>query len=152
MVDVQLEPITDSADIQQLLNRTAEHELQALVETFGLGDTAAEQLTQRAASSPRDTSRLFRIVSEGTAVGWMWTDIVPTANRGDEPWLLNIEIDPDQRGRGLGRASIEALRRMLQAEGFTTLDLTVYGSNFVAEGLYRSMQFRPMRTHLRLDL
>lgn len=153
MVDVQLEPITEPAEIEDLLARTAQHERRALVDTFGLDDAEAERLGQQATSSPRESSQFLRILSsQGSAVGWMWIDIVPTSNRGDEPWLLNIEIEPEWRGQGLGRASIETLARRLHSEGFTSLDLTVYGSNALAENLYRSMAFHPMRTHLRLDL
>lgn len=152
MVDVLLEPITEPEAIQRLLDRTAGHEQRALVDTFGIDDAEARSLGEQAASNPRPSAQFFRILSNGSSVGWMWVDIVPTQSRGPEPWLLNIEIEADRRGRGLGRASIEALRDRLRTDGFSSLDLTVYGSNSTAENLYRSMQFRPMRTHLRLDL
>lgn len=152
MAHVLLAAVTEPEAIQRLLDRTAAHEERALVETFGLDEAEARRIGEQAASNPRDSAQFFHILSNGSVVGWMWVDIVPTTNRGHEPWLLNIEIEAERRGQGLGRASIEALRDRLRADGFDSLDLTVYGSNSTAENLYRSMHFRPMRTHLRLDL
>ncbi|MGQ0434563.1 MAG: GNAT family N-acetyltransferase [Microthrixaceae bacterium] len=151
MVDVLLEEVSDPEEIAALLARTADQERDALVATFGLEHEEAERLGQQAIANPRDTSRFLRIVVDGSPVGWLWTAAAATGSRRDA-WLLNIEIDAGRRGQGLGRAGIQALAQLLTAEGHSSLDLTVYGSNRGAEELYRSMGFQPLRTHLRLDL
>lgn len=59
----------------------------------------------------------------------------------DELHLLNLCIDPEWQGQGLGRAALEHAKRMLAARGLGALLLEVRKSNRVALGLYARSGF-----------
>jgi len=60
----------------------------------------------------------------------------------DEAELRNIAVDPDYRGRGLGRELVAEGRRRLLALGVRRIFLEVRASNIPAQRLYLSARFR----------
>lgn len=58
-----------------------------------------------------------------------------------EGHLLNLCIDPDRHGEGLGRAFMHFLLEQARAENLTIVLLEVRRSNAVALRLYRSLGF-----------
>ena len=50
-------------------------------------------------------------------------------------------IDPDLRGRGLGRRAMELVEREVRARGLERVELNVFGGNAVARSLYRSLGY-----------
>lgn len=62
-------------------------------------------------------------------------------SRTDHPILTGIVVDPEYRGRGLGRAMTAALTRVaVQADGVATLGM--YADNANARALYESLGYR----------
>ncbi len=53
-------------------------------------------------------------------------------------WIYDIEVVEDQRGRGYGRALLDAVEREVVARGGDSVGLNVFGANAVAKGLYES--------------
>ena len=69
--------------------------------------------------------------------------------RGGEAWLYDITIDPDERGKGFGRAAMVALESELRSLGHVTVTLNVWGGNVIARGLYTSLGYVEESVHMR---
>src|SRR5438105_1612098 len=65
----------------------------------------------------------------GAAVGTLWFGVGPSLDGGERAWLYEIEIDADERGRGLGRATMLELERRVRALGHERIELNVFGGN-----------------------
>lgn len=60
-------------------------------------------------------------------------------------YLYDIEVLPDARGRGLGRASMRAAEDAARDLGADLLRLNVFGHNAVARGLYERLGYDVVR-------
>ena len=79
------------------------------------------------------------IDAAGTDVGLVWLGRSP-----DNPktgCVYDLVIDPEHRGRGLGRAAMGAAEEQLRSDGCTRIALNVFGWNVAATALYRSLGF-----------
>jgi len=75
-------------------------------------------------------------------VGYCWTRVayeMPTQERGGQIRMLGV--DPDYRGRGIGKGVLLAGLSYLKSRGFQVAGLTVDRSNRAAYALYRSLGF-----------
>jgi ribosomal-protein-alanine N-acetyltransferase len=63
-----------------------------------------------------------------------------------EAHLLNLTIDVDHQGQGLGRFLLRSMVRKARSEGVETLFLEARPSNLAALGLYRSEGFNRIGT------
>jgi hypothetical protein len=69
-----------------------------------------------------------------------------------EAYVYDVEVLPDERGRGLGLATMHAVHRVAEELGASVLRLTVFGHNAAALALYdragltatRSLHTRPL--------
>lgn len=58
-------------------------------------------------------------------------------------WILHdLFVEPEGRGRGVGRALMEAARRLALETGATGLSLATASDNLVAQGLYEGLGYR----------
>lgn len=114
------------------------------------GTWPAESADERAAA---DFARLltdgqstagheFRsIVTEaGETAGVVWFAGQDEIGRGSA-FIYDIVIDPEQRGRGYGRAAMEALEPLARSLGYDTIRLHVFGHNAVARRLYETVGY-----------
>ena len=62
----------------------------------------------------------------------------------DDMELLNVFIDPDQQGRGLGRYLVSFLLNESQRAGKACCYLEVRRSNVVAQRVYKRLGFSPV--------
>jgi ribosomal protein S18 acetylase RimI-like enzyme len=60
---------------------------------------------------------------------------------GHRGWLNYLAVDPDRRGRGIGRALVAAGEARLRALGCPKVNLQVRRTNIDAAGFYRSLGF-----------
>lgn len=65
--------------------------------------------------------------------------------RSQRARLYSLGVHPVARGRGVGRALVEALEGVALAHGAEELGLEVRADNRIALGLYRRMGFRLVR-------
>jgi ribosomal protein S18 acetylase RimI-like enzyme len=88
--------------------------------------------------------------ADGEVVGLVWVGPAPAGRAGW--WIYDIEVVPEQRGRGYGRSLLEAAEREAQRRGGDSIGLNVFGGNDVALGLYESSgyQVAAMQMHKRL--
>jgi GNAT superfamily N-acetyltransferase len=92
-----------------------------------------------------------------TAGTWIWgvesdrrrVGTVFLGIRGGEAWLYDITIDPDERGKGFGRAAMVALEAELRSLGHATVALNVWGGNEIARDLYTSLGYVEESVHMR---
>ena len=95
---------------------------------------------------------VFRVLARDVTVGSLWLGVP-----GPEPdplmaWVFDIEIAPEHRGRGYGRATMLLAEDEARARGMTSLGLNVHGHNRVARSLYGSLGFEVMAQQLKKPL
>ncbi len=78
--------------------------------------------------------------SDGSEVGFLWIAIEQMDGR-NRLFVYDIEISPDERGRGLGREAMLLVEAEARAHGVGRIELNVWPSNHVARALYRSLDF-----------
>ena len=83
---------------------------------------------------------IFVVESDGEAVGHLWVAERGTPERRSL-FIYGVEIDEEQRGRGLGRAAMLLAEGEARVRGLGRVELNVFGGNEVARGLYRSLGY-----------
>jgi ribosomal protein S18 acetylase RimI-like enzyme len=119
----------------------------ALLEAPPIESTRAFVMGNIAAGSPQ-----FVAIADGKVVGWC--DVLPK----DRPafrhaGVLGIGVIEDRRGRGIGKALMDATLRAARAGGLTRVELTVRADNGRAKKLYESFGFEVeglSRRHFRI--
>jgi ribosomal protein S18 acetylase RimI-like enzyme len=105
-------------------------------------DRAVEEFAALLPQGQRTRGHEFRsIVTEaGEPVGVIWIAAQREIGSG-AAFIYDIVIDPDQRGRGHGRAAMKSLETLARALGYDRIRLHVFGHNAVARHLYRSLGY-----------
>jgi ribosomal protein S18 acetylase RimI-like enzyme len=85
-----------------------------------------------------DTLLLTATDADGVAIGLTWIALVHPRGVADTAWIFDIEVFPEHRGRGVGRALLQAAEEEVARHGVANLGLNVFGSNDVARRLYES--------------
>ena len=83
---------------------------------------------------------IFVVEADGEPVGRLWLAEREMAGRRSM-FVYDITIDPEQQGRGYGRAAMRLAEDEARARGIGRIELNVFGGNHVARGLYRSMGY-----------
>lgn len=117
-------------------------------------DERAATMRQRAELLPQEMQtpgHRFWIVEAGDQrrVGTLWVQIRDAKH---EAYIYDIEMDPDQRGKGYGRKAMAALEAEVRPLGITQIALNVFGDNAVAMKLYQAMGYRAAATYMLKDL
>ncbi|RZS62166.1 acetyltransferase (GNAT) family protein [Xylanimonas ulmi] len=81
----------------------------------------------------------------GARVGALWLEVRPPS----AAFAYDVYLQPDWRGRGLGRAAVGAAARWCRGEGVRVLGLSVFGRNAAARALYDSLGFTVVVEALR---
>jgi ribosomal protein S18 acetylase RimI-like enzyme len=93
---------------------------------------------------------LWKIVaSDGAAVGDLWVQVGPAKGRA---FIYFIGTDKAHRGKGYGRAAMQALEAAVRPLGATRIDLSVFGDNTTAINLYRSLGYQVQGMGMRKPL
>lgn len=117
----------------------------------------AEQARAKSESSYRDNlpeglatpGVSFGVVeADGVAAGHVWV-ASGEAEPGGSPgsYVFDVEVRPEFRGRGLGRALMLLAERTALAGGDHALGLHVFADNTTARGLYDSLGYTTTRRH-----
>ncbi len=115
----------------------------AFADAWGYNPNTAETIAFRisqSSSSPRDIVLAY---DQGRAVGCCWTGITceegtPSVRRGR---IHMLGVDPNQRGKGMGRELMVIGINRLRERGLRVAELTVDGENKAACALYESLGF-----------
>lgn len=107
--------------------------------------------TEQAASLPDGMATpghdLFVGVVDGEIVGNLWLFTDPTQPVRDT-FIYDIEINEAHRGRGLGRALLDAAESWCAEHGSSSVRLNVFALNTTARALYESAGYSPTSTHM----
>jgi ribosomal protein S18 acetylase RimI-like enzyme len=83
---------------------------------------------------------LYTVVADGEAVGVLWLT-ERDVDMGRSLFILDVQIDEAQRGRGLGKAAMLLVEDEARRRGLERVTLNVFGGNDVARNLYRSLGY-----------
>lgn len=100
---------------------------------------------------PNDGQRIFDVLDDDVAIGSLWLAKREDGNSG-EWFIYDIVIDPEHRGKGLGRSTMQAAEEYVRSEGGTRLALNVFGPNTVARKLYESMGYSVLAIGMKKEL
>jgi ribosomal protein S18 acetylase RimI-like enzyme len=67
-------------------------------------------------------------------------------------WLYDIAVEPELRGRGLGRALLRLVEDEVRAEGVSRIELNVFGDNSPARRLYESAGYTEIARQMAKNL
>jgi len=89
-------------------------------------------------------------LSEGNYVFTVWNDnekvgVVWLADRAGEWFIYDIEINENLRGQGLGRATMRNIEEFVRTQEGTSVSLSVFGFNKIAQNLYLSEGYETIR-------
>jgi ribosomal protein S18 acetylase RimI-like enzyme len=123
------------------------------------GDWAPEEAERRAMEQVdmllpdgTDTAGMLILTgetAEGDAVGHVWIALGRPFDPAGSAWVYDIEVRPEQRGKGYGRALLHAAEREASARGCAAIGLNVFARNEVARGLYASAGYEATSLQLR---
>ena len=101
---------------------------------------------------PTPGHEVFDVVDEtGAAVGYLW--IGPDTSGDDGSWWIwDVLIEPEQRGRGLGREAMRLAEEHARAQGAHSIGLNVFAFNAAARGLYESLGYETASVRMRKRL
>jgi ribosomal protein S18 acetylase RimI-like enzyme len=87
----------------------------------------------------------------GEPVGLVWVAIGHPGSGGGA-WIYDIEVLEPHRGKGYGRALLQAAEREAARHGAPAIGLNVFGANTVARGLYESAGYEVTSQRMRKSL
>jgi ribosomal protein S18 acetylase RimI-like enzyme len=104
-------------------------------------EIAAEQRQVLQAQGMRTPGHHYwHVVDDGGAVaGALWVHVEPGTGRA---FIYEFAINADQRGKGLGKATLDLLDAWARDEGIQRIALNVFGDNAVAQALYRKQGYQ----------
>ena len=112
---------------------------------------AAREVNDLLPAGPDSSGMLLLVASTpgGEAVGVVWValDRLP-----GEAWIYDIEVNQEHRGKGYGRALLQAAEQEAAQHGSKSIGLNVFGTNTVARRLYESSGYQVTALNMRKDL
>jgi GNAT superfamily N-acetyltransferase len=134
---------------ERLIREYAREKVEAGVwaEAHALDLSRAEQVTTLPDGMRSPGHDLFVATVDGEVVGNLWLFTDPSLPSRDT-FIYDIEINGEHRGKGLGRALLEAAESWCATHGVTTLRLNVFAPNTTARALYESAGFVPTSMHM----
>lgn len=94
---------------------------------------------------------VFQVLVDGAEVGVVWIGLRPGDPEGSY-FVYNVEVGPEHRGRGYGRAAMSLAEEWVRAAGGTRIGLSVFGNNAVARSLYLSLGYQELAVSMVKDL
>jgi ribosomal protein S18 acetylase RimI-like enzyme len=96
-----------------------------------------------------DNLILKGIRPDGTPVGRLWITLKHPQGVAGCAFLYDIEVEPEFRGGGYGRALLAAAEDAVREHGGTALELNVFGDNPVAISLYATSGYAVVTQQMR---
>jgi ribosomal protein S18 acetylase RimI-like enzyme len=126
------------------------------------GNWSPEEAEERAAQQTAellpaglDTPGTLLLVAENAAgepVGHVWVALERQPGSGGGAFIYDIDVLEAQRGKGYGRALLQAAERETARHGAPSIALNVFGPNTVARRLYESAGYETTSLQMRKSL
>lgn len=100
---------------------------------------------------PAEGQHVMHARVDGEKVGMLWMG----RPFGGDPtmwYVFFVEVEPERRGQGLGRAIMLAAEDWTRAHGGSKIGLNVFGHNPTARSLYDSLGYDVMATNMVKEL
>ncbi len=101
--------------------------------------------------SPADGQHVMNVIADEESVGTLWMGR-PLSGDADTWYIFDVEIAKEMRGRGFGRAAMEAAEEWTRERGGTRVALNVFGPNLTARALYDSLGYEVLATSMFKDI
>ncbi len=111
----------------------------------------AQQAVLFPGGRPAAGQHMMHVVDADEVVGLLWMGR-PMSGPASTWFVFFVEVDEAHRGRGYGRATMEAAEAWTRERGGTRVGLNVFGPNVVARSLYDSLGYQVMATAMFKDL
>ncbi len=117
----------------------------SFADTWGFNSNTLEEIVYRI-NLPGCAPEDIILACDGEKVmGYCWTRIYAGGNkvtRGDKGRIYMLGVDPDHRGKGIGKEVLLAGLSYLKSKCLRTVEVTVDSKNRAARALYRSIGFQ----------
>ena len=146
MTALVIRPMTP-AEIDAYVDQVASGYVRQRVEFAGEAQEVAERHAADAVQRffpdrrPASGQHVYAAEVAGEVIGSLWVAEQSRGGPERQGWVYDIQIDPPHRGRGHGRALMEAAERQALEFGCTSLGLNVFGGNEIAIKLYESLGY-----------
>jgi ribosomal protein S18 acetylase RimI-like enzyme len=91
---------------------------------------------------------LFAAYDDDTQVGMLWLRIQARPG-GLQAFVFDVQVDPDKRRRGYGRAIMLAGEAECRKRGVVSIGLNVFGQNAGARALYEQIGYEITSVQMR---
>ncbi|MFJ4164109.1 GNAT family N-acetyltransferase [Microbacterium sp. NPDC089698] len=120
----------------------------------GAGARAEEENAELLPDGPATARMLvLRGLDEaGAPIGRAWVALDHPRGAPGVAFLYDIEVLPERRGEGLGRALLQAVEVETRLHGAAALELNVFGGNRTAIALYGSAGYEVVTQQMRKAL
>jgi ribosomal protein S18 acetylase RimI-like enzyme len=149
---VTLRPMTQ-AEYAQLRSWMDDDYAQEVAKAMGISVEDGRAATQKQLGEllpvglESEGHHFWKIVAEdGGAVGDFWVLVEPAKERA---FIYFVGVDEAYRGKGYGRAAMEALEPIVKPMGASRIDLNVFGENATAINLYQSLGYQVLSMGMR---
>jgi len=88
--------------------------------------------------------------ADGTVIGSVWVALHRPDTSG--AWVYDIFVEPQHRGKGVGRALLTAAENDVLQRGVDSIGLNVFGGNDIARRLYESAGYETTTMQMRKTL
>ncbi|WP_180356755.1 MULTISPECIES: GNAT family N-acetyltransferase [Kitasatospora] len=110
-----------------------------------------DQLLPKGLATPGNHVWVARDEETGERVGTLWIQVRSSGGRS-EAFVCFVEVDEAQRGKGYGRAIMDAGSAAARRLGAASMALNVFEDNTTAQSLYSSLGYRTANRTMRLEL
>jgi mycothiol synthase len=127
----------EEAELMRLQNR-------AFAGQWGYNPNTTETITYYTRLGGFSPEQVIFICDDDKIVGYCWVELVPSIDNSNkqEGIIHMLGIDPERRGKGIGRKALMAGLAYLINKGVKTASLSVDSKNRPATNLYRSIGFK----------
>lgn len=157
MTELTIRPMT-TAEIEAYIDQMGDGYVQQRMEFGGepreVAEWHAAQAVERYFPDRRPLAGQHFYAAElaGEVIGSLWLAEQSRGGPEQQAWVYDVQIDPPHRGKGYGRALMEAAERQAREYGCTSLGLNVFGGNEVAIKLYESLGYRTLAQQMSKQL
>jgi mycothiol synthase len=117
-------------------------------DSWGYNPNTAEEIEYAANASKNARDLIFLAIDGDRPVGYHWMNIEHDEQGESRGRTSMLGVDPDYRGKGIGREIMLAGLACLKGRGLRIARLTVDSENLAANNLYRSIGFKKSDTSL----